>query len=434
LGCPKNEVDGETIRGYLARAGVDFVSRPEQADYLIVNTCGFIRSAKEESLAAILDLAAVKSDNGGKRLLVTGCLAQRYCDQLLKDIPEIDGMIGIDQYDRIVELLDRDAALVTPPHSSYREFEPPLEAPRRRYAYLKIADGCDSGCSYCAIPHIRGHYRSRNLKAIERDIDRYLGAGALEINLIAQDVARYGYDIGKSPLDLLDLLERRPEDFWLRPFYLHPRNITEELLEFLGSSQKFCRYLEVPVQHASTRILKMMNRGYDERYLYDLFERIKSTLPDTVLRTTFIVGFLGETKDDFSRLTSFVENIGFARGGVFVYSREEGTMAFQLGRLPASSRIRERQEILENLISENAERFNRALIGQTLPMLPETWSQDSSEVIGRLYCDAPEIDYQTALQAIQSVSESFVKVRITDVSPTGFAGVPAGEGEKCLRM
>lgn len=375
---------------------------------------------------------AVKSSNGGgKRLLVTGCLAQRYCDQLLKDIPEIDGMIGIDQYDKIVELLDRDAALVAPPHGSYREFESPLEVLNRPYAYLKIADGCDSGCSYCAIPHIRGHYRSRSLKAIERDLDRYLQAGALEINLIAQDVARYGYDLGKTPLDLLELIEARPENFWLRPFYLHPRNISDQLLDFLKSSRKFCRYLEVPVQHASSRILEMMNRGYDEKFLYALFDRIKSALPDTVMRTTFIVGFPGETNDDFSRLCSFVEKTGFSRGGVFIYSREEGTKAFHLGRLPAAARIRERQEILENLLTENAERFNRSLVGRTLPMLPEGKGADSGRITGRFYCDAPEIDFLAELQGTESVAHDFVNVRITDVGPIGFAGVLAGEGEQC---
>jgi ribosomal protein S12 methylthiotransferase len=394
------------------------VDQPEAADYLIVNTCGFIEPAKEESIEEILQLAAVKSANGaGKRLLVTGCLAQRYHDQLLQQIPEIDGLIGIDQLDKVVTLLDEDAVYVSPPGTCYREFATPT--PRARpHAYLKIADGCDSGCSYCAIPQIRGRYRSRRLEAIEGDIERQLGAGVLEFNLIAQDVGRYGFDIGASPLALLELLENRPERFWLRPFYLHPLNLTAEIIEFLRQSQKFCNYLEVPVQHASDTILRRMNRGYDEAYLYRLFERLKLQLPGVVLRTTLMVGFPGETQADFRRLCTFVEEFSIPRGGVFVYSREEGTAAYRLGRRPASARVKERQEQIEGLLNENAERFNASQTGRTLEMLPEREQGTGGKLVGRLFSDAPQIDFTA--ESDGGVLGDFVTVRVADVTSKGF--------------
>lgn len=364
-------------------------------------------------------------------MLITGCLAQRYCDELLRQIPEIDGMLGIDQYDKIGELLDHDASFVAPPHSSYHEFEAPVALDQRPYAYLKIADGCDSGCSYCAIPRIRGRYRSRSLAAISRDLDRYLSAGALEINLIAQDAARYGFDIGKSPLNLLEMIENRRENFWLRPFYLHPSNVTAEIIDFLGASRKFCHYLEIPVQHASSRLLDKMNRGYDEKYVRDLFTRLRKHLPETVIRTTFIVGFPGETNADFETLMNFVEDFEICRGGVFVYSREESTAAYHMGRRPAASRVRSRQEALENLINANADSFNQSLIGGMHDMLVEKLDADRKRVWGRLFCDAPQIDFQVCVDSPRPIGGSFLPVRITDVDSCGFVGKPVLEEVQC---
>jgi ribosomal protein S12 methylthiotransferase len=407
------------------------VDRPQEADYLIVNTCGFIQAAKEESLEEILELAAIKSSNGSqKRLLVTGCLAQRYVDQLLREIPEIDGMVGIDQLDKITEILDHDAAIITPPHSSYREFEAP-ELSRRTSAYLKIADGCDSGCSYCAIPQIRGHYRSRSLEAIRKDLARYLEAGALELNLIAQDVARYGYDIGSSPLELLRLIEDRPEEFWLRPFYVHPRNISDDLVDFLQVSRKFCNYLEIPVQHASSRVLSQMRRGYDEKYLYHLFEKLKTRLPQTVIRTTALIGFPGETDSDFRRLQVFLEEFELPRGGVFVYSREEGTAAYRHGRLPATARVRARKEAIEAVFADNAERYNRSLICSAQSMIPESFDKDEGTVKGRLFCDAPEIDFRTAVPESENTGGGFLEVKVVDVDTEGFIAEIVREEEEC---
>lgn len=421
--------------GYLQRSGAVLVADPQEADCLIVNTCGFIESAKQESIESILELAAAKNENGSpKRLIVTGCLAQRYVDDLVRRIPEIDAVLGLDQYDRIGELLTDDAAIVMPPATSYRELEVPLTTERRTFAYLKIADGCDSGCSYCAIPQIRGRYRSRRLDAILADAQRYLDAGALELNLIAQDVGRWGFDISESPLKLLQRLESMPQQFWLRLYYLHPRWLTDEILEWLGTSQKFCGYLEIPVQHASDKLLKLMKRKYDLAYLEKLAEHLDRYLPKVVWRSSFIVGFPGETDADFRKLFDFVDRHPINRGGVFTFSREEGTEAYSLGRRPPVKRIAERQEQLENLINQNAERFNRTLIGSELPLLPESYDNSTGKLSGRLYCDAPEIDFVVTVDAPPGDYREFVMVRITDSTAQGFVGELIAKDKGCSRI
>ncbi len=418
--------------GYLRQAGFQSVDDPRLADYLIINTCGFIETARQESIEEILRLSLLKNSNGHhKRLLVTGCLAQRYHDDLVKEIPEIDGMIGIDQYDRINSILTEDKVVVAPSPTVYREFAASATHRQRSFAYLKIADGCDSGCSYCAIPAIRGRYRSRRLEAIAADIDRLLEAGVLELNLIAQDVARYGFDIGKRPLDLLELIEQRPEKFWLRPFYLHPVNITDEILDFLQDSNKFCNYLEIPIQHASTKLLQRMNRGYDRDYLERLLARISGKLPDTVWRTTFIVGFPGETEGDFKQLCDFIEEHKVCRGGVFTYSREEETAAYNFRPRPRAQTANARQEIVQNLINENAERFNLSLVGRRLSMLPETFSTTKGFATGRLYCDAPQIDFHITVPAQHLDRREFHSVQITATTPEGFVGELIDGGKEC---
>lgn len=418
--------------GYLQRSGAQLVATPEAADCMVINTCGFIASAKEESIEAILELAAAKNNNGRpKRLVVTGCLAQRYVDDLVKQIPEIDAVLGLDQYDRITELLEQDVALVAPPATSYREFALPSSSEKRSYAYLKIADGCDSGCSYCAIPLIRGRYRSRRLEAVVADARRYLEAGALELNLIAQDVGRWGFDLNSSPLELLEALESLPGDFWLRLYYLHPRWLSDELLEWLAGSQKFCGYLEIPIQHASDKLLRAMKRGYDLAYLEKLVARLHKHLPRLVWRSSFIVGFPGETNADFERLLEFVDQHQISRGGVFAYSREEGTEAFALGRRPAQQRVAVRQEQLENLISQHAERLNRSLVGKVLPLLPEEYDRERGVLIGRIFADAPEIDFRVEVKTPARDYRNFTKVRIIDTTPVGFIGELVAEGEPC---
>lgn len=419
------------MTGYLQRDGAQLVATPEEADCLVVNTCGFIESAKDESIEMILSLAAEKNRNGRhKRLIVTGCLAQRYVDQLLQQIPEIDAVLGLDQYDRIGELLRQDAAIVAPPATSYKEFTLPETLEQRSYAYLKIADGCDSGCSYCAIPLIRGRYRSRNLKAVVADARRYLDCGAHELNLIAQDVGRWGFDIDSSPLELLEALEALRGDFWLRLYYLHPRWLSDEILEWLSRSRKFCGYLEIPVQHASDKLLRAMKRGYDLKYLNKLGERLQHALPDVVWRSSFIVGFPGETDADFAQLLDYVDRWQISRGGVFVYSREEGTAAFKLGRRPPRSRVESRKEQLEDLINQNAERFNRSLVGKELPLLPESYDADRRLLVGRVFADAPEIDFQVEAKDARREYRDFVKVRVTDTTSRGYTAklVPGGEG------
>jgi ribosomal protein S12 methylthiotransferase len=413
----------------LQRLGLRIVDSPHRADYLIVNTCGFIQSAKEESIEEILKLASLKNSNGRKhRLLVTGCLAQRYSEELLSQIPEIDGMLGIDQYDKIGSLLESDSAYITRPPGSYKESHSVQLLRDRPYAYLKIADGCDNSCSYCAIPMIRGNYRSRSLAAIEADVDRLLGHGVVEFNLIAQDVARYGFDIGAHPLDLLQMLENKKPHFWVRPFYLHPAHLTDEILDFLAVSRKFCGYLEVPLQHVNSRLLKKMNRHYNRVLIEKLFNRIKVKHPHTILRTTFIVGFPGETKKEFDELCSFVEEERICRGGVFGYSREEGTAAYSHNGRLAQRTIGARQAELTRLINENAEVFNASLIGREFEMIVERFDARGKQATGRLFCDAPEIDFIIHVPARAVVGKGFRKVQITGTSEEGFVGEFIGAG------
>lgn len=364
---------------------------------------------------------------------MTGCLAQRYPSELLREIPEIDGMLGIDQYDKIESLLDFDSAYITRPPSSYREFQPAELLRDRPYAYLKIADGCDNRCSYCAIPSIRGGYRSRSLAAISADVDRLLAHGAVELNLIAQDVARYGFDIGSRPLKLLELLEAKVPDFWIRPFYLHPAHLTDEILDFLVSSRKFCQYLEIPFQHINSKILKRMHRHYGPVDVKNLIKSIRVKLPNTILRSTFIVGFPGETRRDFDELCSFVEEERICRGGVFGYSREEGTAAHRFDGHLASRTISARQEELTRLINENAEEFNASLVGRELQMIVERFDARSKQAVGRLYCDAPEIDFTIHVPARASVGKGFRTVLVRGTSGEGFLGEFVGvdaEGRK----
>jgi ribosomal protein S12 methylthiotransferase len=423
LGCPKNEVDGDIILGYLKQRGIETTESAEQADYLLVNTCAFIQSAKEESIEEILKLAALKNSNGKKqRLLVSGCLSQRYPNELLKEIGEIDGMIGIDEYDKIGTLLDSDSAYITRPPSQYKEVHSVQVLRDRPFAYLKIADGCDCRCSYCAIPMMRGNFRSRRLEAISSDVDRLLEHGVVEFDLIAQDVAYYGLDIGQGPLQLLQMLEEKPGDFWVRPFYLHPKHMSDEILDFFASSKKYCGYLESPIQHISSAQLKKMNRGYDRDHVYNMVERLRRKLPDTVWRTTFIVGFPGETQKEFDELCSFVADQKIHRAGVFGYSHEEGTASFRYKSVHSQARIKERQEELTRIINENADEFNAGLIGKRLPMIVEEFDTDNLAVTGRLYCDAPEIDFTIRVPCGKPQPLGFHQVRVVDTDSEGFVG------------
>ncbi|MGB5105443.1 MAG: 30S ribosomal protein S12 methylthiotransferase RimO [Candidatus Zixiibacteriota bacterium] len=423
LGCPKNEVDGDVILGYLKQRGIETTDSVDQADYLLVNTCAFIQSAKEESIEEILKLAAVKNTNGKKqRLLVSGCLSQRYPNELLNEMPEIDGMIGIDEYDKIGALLDTDSAYITRPPSMYKEAHAVQVLRDRPFAYLKIADGCDCRCSYCAIPMMRGDFRSRKIDAISSDVDRLLAHGVVELDLIAQDVAYYGFDIGKGPLALLEMLESKPGNFWVRPFYLHPKHMTNDILDFFAASKKFCQYLESPIQHISNTQLKEMNRGYDRDQVYDMIERMRAKLPNAVWRTTFIVGFPGESEKDFDELCSFVADQKIHRAGVFGYSHEEGTASFRYKTVHTQAKIKARQEELMRIINENADDFNSTLVGKQLPMIVEEFDSENLSVTGRLYCDAPEIDFSIRVPCGKPQPLGFHQVRVVDTGPEGFVG------------
>ena len=339
LGCAKNQVDGEVLMASLQQAGFLPVEDLEEADIAIVNTCGFIDSAKRESIEAILDLAALKGEGRLKKLVVTGCLGERYQKEMHSELPEVDAVIGIGANGEIGELLTRMLEEDRYVESFPEKGKMPLCGERvlttpSYFAYVKIAEGCDNRCSYCAIPLIRGGYRSRTMESIEEECRSLVAKGAKEIDLIAQDTSRYGIDLygAYSLAKLMERLCRIDGLKWLRVLYCYPDSITDELLEVMAREEKIVKYMDIPLQHASGPILKAMNRRGDRQSLTALMKKIREKVPGVVLRTTLIAGFPGETEEDFCELAQFVKDVQFERMGCFAYSQEEGTPAGEMAR------------------------------------------------------------------------------------------------------
>lgn len=348
-------VDSEVIAADVLRGGFKLSSVPEKADVIIVNTCAFISDAKKEAIEAILNACDLKRKGSSILVIVAGCLPQRYQDELQALLPEVDAFIGIDRITQVSSVIRRllkgergikeisrcPRAVINPPPNRILFTEAP-------YAYIKIADGCDHRCTFCAIPQIRGRYRSRSLASIVQEADALLNRGIRELNLIAQDVTCYGHDLnGKTNLpNLLRQLGRIGGKFWIRLLYGHPDHITDDLLAAMGETQQVCHYLDLPIQHCDKKILRMMGRGSDGNSLRKLFGKIRKILPETALRTTCLVGFPGETDSDFQRLLHFVEETGFDHLGVFVYSEEEGTKAADLPHKISPQTAGQRKDIL----------------------------------------------------------------------------------------
>ena len=344
LGCSKNLVDSEVMLGQLARAGYAVVDDHGDADVIIVNTCAFIGPAKEESIETILDLARFKEDGRCSSLVVTGCMAQRYARSLVADMPEVDAVIGVHQYPRIVQLLDR----MQDRHETLREIRrqplptdysyPRLITTPRHSVYLKIAEGCDRRCTFCIIPAIRGSQRSRTVDSLVEEARTLAGQGAVELNLISQDTTWYGKDL-PSPArleDLLAALNGVEGVRWIRALYNHPVRFTDALIHAFADLEQVCNYIDMPLQHISDPMLRRMNRETTSKETRALLQRIRARIPDVTLRTTFIVGFPGETEEDFEQLYDFVEETRFDRMGVFMYSREEQTPAARYGMVVSS--------------------------------------------------------------------------------------------------
>lgn len=421
LGCSKNQVDGEVMMADLERQGFRVAEEAGLADVAIVNTCGFIDNAKKEAVAEILELAKLKEEGKIQKIVVTGCMAQRYQQEIRKELPEVDAVVGIGGNhligDVIREMMARGYSELFPDKENlWISGERRITGPKHS-AYLKIAEGCDHRCSYCAIPMIRGRYRSRSITDIEREAQKLVEAGARELVLIAQDSSYYGMDIyGIASLPrLLKRLCKVEGLVWLRLLYCYPDAMTEELLETIAREEKIVKYLDIPLQHASGRILRAMHRTGDRASLEALIRKIREKIPGVTLRTTFITGFPGETQEEFGELEEFIREMRFERMGCFAYSQEEGTPAAALpDQLEEEEKLR-RSELLTEIQMGIQEEQGAAMLGKEIPVLVEGFDRYADCWFGRSPMDAPDIDGKVFFTAPDEQPQvgAFVRVLAT---------------------
>jgi ribosomal protein S12 methylthiotransferase len=435
LGCPKNLVDSEVMMGQLQKHGYELTTDREQADVMVVNTCGFIQSAKEESINTIIEMAGLKDTAKLKRLVVAGCLVERYRQDLLTQLPEVDAVLGTSEIEKIVAAVDpaavaaQDAAFVASnawmtrglPTYLYDENSPRVLATQKHFAYVKIAEGCDHTCAFCAIPQMRGKYRSRRAGSIVREAEQLAAAGVKELVLISQDSTQYGLDLGiKDGLaDLLSALARVEGIEWIRIMYTYPNSLSDVTLAVMAAEPKVCSYLDMPLQHASAAVLKRMRRGGNRALLEKLLKRAQETVPGIALRTTFIVGFPGETDADFEELLAFVREIEFDRVGVFTYSDEEGTHGFELDEKVSARVMRSRRARLMREQAKISKRKNKALIGRRFRALLEGVSQETDLLLqARLESQAPEVDGHVLINDVPDgftgKAGDFIEIEITE--------------------
>ena len=431
LGCPKNLVDAEVMLGLLARQEYEITTDEKEADVIIVNTCSFIKEAKQESIDAILDLAERKHDARCHTLIVSGCLPQRYQEELAKELPEVDIFIGTGDYPRIAEILAEKAGVsgqlryIGDPDFIYDESMPRLNSSPSWFSYLKIGEGCSNCCSYCIIPQLRGSYRSRPLEALVAEAEMLALRGVKELNIISQDITRYGSDLddGSTLVSLLRRLVQISDIKWIRLLYAYPDGISDSLIELIRDEPKICKYLDLPLQHISDPVLKRMERRCNEQQTRDLIAKLRREIPTIALRTSLIVGFPGETTEDFGALMQFVEQSRFDRLGVFCYSREEGTPAATMPDQISERVKRERYRKLMRAQARLSFRRNRDLIGTTEQVIVEGYSEETELLLkGRSSRQAPDIDGQVYITAgIADVGE-IVSLRITDSSDYDLIG------------
>jgi ribosomal protein S12 methylthiotransferase len=404
LGCPKNLVDSEVMMGQLKQSGYQITPNAEDADTVVVNTCGFIDSAKKESIEAILEAARLKTEGKAKRLVVAGCLVERYRDELKAEMPEVDAFIGTSQIAEILSVCDPQTntrALPVLPLGNqsatylYDESTPRVLATPGQYAFIKIAEGCDRPCAFCFIPQMRGHFRSRRFGSIVAEAHQLAEEGVKELILVAQDSSRYGEDLGKPDAlaRLLRELSHTGGIEWVRVMYTYPTHISDAFLDVLADEPKAVKYLDMPLQHAAQNVLKLMKRGGNRASLERLIERVRKRVPGIAVRTTFITGFPGETAADFAELLGFVKNVEFDRVGVFTYSDEEGTPAFNLPHKVDPKTAKQRRDRLMKAQAKITKRKHQTLIGQTVRVMFEGESNESELLWqGRMETQAPDID------------------------------------------
>ncbi|HHX38509.1 MAG TPA: 30S ribosomal protein S12 methylthiotransferase RimO [Armatimonadetes bacterium] len=425
LGCPKNQVDAEVMLGLLREEGFELSSEPARADVVVVNTCGFIADAKEESIQALLDAVHLKERGKVRRVVATGCLTQRYADQLRGEIPEIDAFVGIGGQHRIVEavreaLAGRGYDAVGTPQAVLPEELPRILSTAPWTAYLKIADGCNRPCAFCAIPSIRGPMISRPPEAVVAEARRLVEGGVRELVLVAQDTSQYGSDLYGAPhlAELLRALARVDGIEWIRPLYYYPTNVGDALIAATAEEAKVCRYMDIPLQHVARSVLRRMHRPGDGEAYLKLIERIRQACPEIALRTTFLIGFPGETEEDFQQLLQFVQEARFDRMGAFIFSPEEGTAAFDLPDAVPAPVARRRFDQLMRVQQRISLERNRELVGQRLRVLVEAAAGPRGrDRVGRSYRDAPEIDGTVILRDSHATPGTFVDATVTDAKP-----------------
>lgn len=421
LGCDKNLVDSEVMLGLLREGGHTFTDDEAEAEIVIINSCCFIQDAKEESINTIIQMAELKKTGVCKALIVTGCLAQRYREEIKTEIPEVDGIVGTSAYDEIAAIVDR--ALSGGMAESFEDLKRLPEVTAQRvittggwYGYLKIAEGCNKNCSYCIIPKIRGPYRSVPMEELVRQAEELAAGGVKELILVAQETTLYGKDLyGEKRLpQLLEGLCRVSGIQWIRILYCYPEEITEELVQTIKKEKKICHYLDIPIQHASDRVLKQMGRRTNKEQLISMVRYLRQEIPDIVLRTTLIAGFPGETEEEHDEAMEFVDEMEFDRLGVFAYSPEEDTRAAGMeNQLPDDLKEDWRDELME-LQQEIAFDRAQAMVGRTLEVLIEGKLAEENAYMGRTYMDAPNVDgYVFVNTAQELLSGDFVRVRIT---------------------
>jgi len=397
LGCPKNLVDTEVMMGQLAARGHELTARPEDAEAIVVNTCSFIDPAKQESVDTIIEMARYKKTGGLKRLIVAGCLVERFREDIRKNLPEVDALVGTNELDEIVAACESGAMARHSEPYLYHDLTPRVLATPRHFAYIKIAEGCDHPCAFCVIPQFRGQFRSRRFESVVSEATRLFGQGVREINLIGQDTTCYGEDLG-LPDGLPTLLERlarikTPQSKWIRFLYAYPNRVTSRLLDTIAAHDALVKYIDMPLQHSSRGVLKRMRRGQHGEAFLRLIERIRRAIPGVAIRTSMIVGFPGETEADFEELCQFVQAARFDRLGVFSYSDEETSASFRLDGKVDARAIYNRKRRLMAIQRKISKSSNRALVGTTIPVLVEGLSEETDLLWqGRGAGQAPEID------------------------------------------
>ncbi|MCA9482421.1 MAG: 30S ribosomal protein S12 methylthiotransferase RimO [Nitrospina sp.] len=433
LGCPKNLVDTESLLGDLSVNGYELTSDQAEAEVLIINTCGFLQSSVKESVETILEMADYKEQGACRKLIVTGCLAERHPEELLREIPEIDHLLGTKQYPLLKSLLNnRDSRrnLVHEPAQYLENYGQRVQTTPRHMAYVKIAEGCSNQCAFCIIPQLRGPIKSRTPDSILQEVRALAENGVREINLVSQDTTLYGYDIRLKDglIDLLRQIDRVEGVSWIRLFYCYPTMVTERLMDAVAEIDKVVPYMDIPLQHTHDFMLAHMKRQEREAGVRKMLDELRRRIPGVALRTTFITGFPGETEAHFRHMHDFLKEYQFDHLGVFVYSDEEGTTAFNYpGRVPKEV-AEERRSILMETQRDLVRTNNTGRIGSVFPVLVEGLDEDCL-LTGRLPTQGPEIDGQVILEECSAEAGSIVPVRLTGVLDYDFVGVPVESGE-----